>query len=289
MSHSPAELIKLNNLQLAARIISEELQGGIHTGRRIGAGTEFEQYKHYEPGDDPKRIDWKLFARSSKYLIKESTVESNLSIKFILDLSGSMNYEEDGIKRLEYAKVLLASLAFLAMQQHDKISFFTLKNGEVQQEVHTTPKSFQRMLFTLENVRAEGQWPDRAQTFPQLQSRERELVILVSDLLQTNEEWTNLVASLSQPRREIVLFQLLGQQEINFDLKGFYRFEDLESGSTLEMDAGSIREQYQKEMADYLNQLEKALFLPQVHLLRTTLDQPIADVLRQYLLKRKLY
>ncbi|WP_143959863.1 DUF58 domain-containing protein [Litoribacter populi] len=289
MSNSPAELIKLNNLQLAARIVSQELQGGIHAGKRVGSGTEFEQYRHYEPGDDPKRIDWKLFARSSKYLIKESTVESNLNIKFILDLSGSMNYEEAGVKRLEYAKILLASLAFLAMQQHDKISFYTLKNGQLTQEVPPKGKTFQRMLYSLENVKAEGSWPEKHSTFPDLQSRERELVVLVSDLLQTNREWTDLIESMSRPRREIVLFQLLGEQEINFDLKGFYRFEDLETGESLEIDAQYTKEKYKTAMDEYLQNLEKALFLPQVHLLRTTLSQPIAEILRMYLQKRKLY
>jgi uncharacterized protein (DUF58 family) len=289
MSHTPAELIKLNNLQLAARIVSEELQGGIHMGKRIGAGTEFEQYRHYEPGDDPKRIDWKLFARSSKHLIKESTVESNLNIKFILDLSGSMNYEENGIRRLDYAKILLASLAFLAMQQHDKISFYTLKNGLLTQEVPPKGKTFQRMLYALENVKAEGSWPEKHPPFPDLQSRERELVIFVSDLLQTDREWTDLVETMSQPRREIVLFQLLGDQELNFDMKGFYRFEDLETGTSLELDAQGAKERFRAAMDEYLTQLDKALFLPQVHLLRTTLSQPIAEVLRMYLLKRKLY
>ena len=289
MSQSPAELIRLNNLQLAARIVSEELQGGIHMGLRIGSGTEFEQYRHYEPGDDPKRIDWKLFARSNKYLIKESTVESNLNIRFILDLSGSMNYEENGITRLEYAKVLIASLAYLAMQQHDKMTFFTLKAGELNLEVPSKGKTFQRILYTLENVKAEGPWPEAHPEFPDLQSRDRELVIFVSDLLQTNEEWANLIEKMSHQRREIVLFQLLGEREINFDLDGFFQFEDLETGRILEIDAASAGKDYKKAMDTYLSDLDKQLQLPQVHLLRTTFNTPLAEVLKLYLLKRKLH
>jgi len=251
MSQSPAELIRLNNLQLAARIVSEELQGGIHLGQRIGTGTEFEQYRHYEPGDDPKRIDWKLFARSDKYLVKESTVESNLNIRFILDLSGSMNYEENGITRLEYAKVLIASLAYLAMQQHDKMTFFTLKAGKLNLEVPSKGKTFQRILYTLENAKAEGPWPESYPEFPDLQSRDRELVIFVSDLLQTNQEWVDLIETMSHQRREIVLFQLLGDREINFDLNGFYQFQDLETGRILEIDASSAGKDYKKAMDAY--------------------------------------
>src|SRR5690606_10853607 len=98
MTESPLEIIRLKNLKLAAKIISGQLRNGIHLGRKTGAGSEFEQYRHYEPGDDPKRIDWKLYARSNKYQVKESPVESQLDIKLIFDLSGSMNYQEGGIR-----------------------------------------------------------------------------------------------------------------------------------------------------------------------------------------------
>jgi hypothetical protein len=110
---SNLEIIKLNDLRLSARLISEQLRQGIHSGIRVGVGSEFEQYRHYRPGDDLKRIDWKYFSRSGKYMVKESTTESNLHIRFILDLSGSMNYVENGFSRLDYAKNLLASLAYL--------------------------------------------------------------------------------------------------------------------------------------------------------------------------------
>ena len=94
---SNLEIIKLNDLRLAARLISEQLRQGIHSGIRVGVGSEFEQYRHYQPGDDLKRIDWKYFSRSGKYMIKESTTESNLQIRLMLDLSGSMNYAENGV------------------------------------------------------------------------------------------------------------------------------------------------------------------------------------------------
>jgi len=289
MSQSPAELIRLNNLQLAAKIVSQELQGGIHLGQRIGAGTEFEQYRHYEPGDDPKRIDWKLFARSDKYLVKESTVESNLNIRFILDLSGSMNYEENGVARLAYAKVLIASLAYLAMQQHDKMSLYTLKKGNLDLAVPNKGKAFQKILYTLEQEKAEGSWPDKHPHFPDLLSRERELIIFVSDLLQTDEEWIELIESMSHPRREVVLFQLLGDQEISLELDGLYQFEDLESGQILELDAAAAKIKYRAKMDLYLRELDTKLHLPQVHLIRTTLSQPIPELLKTYLLKRRLH
>ena len=119
-----ADLIKLGNLQLVGKLVSEELVLGVHASKRSGMGTEFEQYRHYEPGDDPKRIDWKLFARTDKHLVKESSAESNRQIRFLLDLSGSMNYSEKEISRLEYAKLLIASLAYLGYIQNYQMSLY---------------------------------------------------------------------------------------------------------------------------------------------------------------------
>ena len=143
---SNLEIIKLNDLRLSAGLISEQLRQGIHSGIRVGVGSEFEQYRHYRPGDDLKRIDWKYFSRSGKYMVKESTTESNLHIRLMLDLSGSMNYAENGFSRLDYAKNLLASLAYLGYLQGDSLSYYTLSGGEIEQKVSPTPKSFQRIL-----------------------------------------------------------------------------------------------------------------------------------------------
>src|SRR5690606_19837937 len=181
MQASNLEIIKLNNLKLAAKIISEQLKNGLHLGKRVGVGSEFEQYRYYEPGDDPKRIDWKYYSRSGKHMIKESQTDSHLTIRMMLDLSGSMNYTENGIKRLDYAKNLLASLAYLANQQGDSLAYFTFKDGIVMQKVAPSPKAFQRILFHLETEKAEGSWPVLKQDFPVLKTRQKELIILVSD------------------------------------------------------------------------------------------------------------
>ena len=121
------DLIKLNNLQLAGKLVSDELLLGIRASKRSGIGTEFEQFRHYVPGDDPKRIDWKLFAKTNHYLVRESATESNQQIRLLLDLSGSMNYTEAGINRLQYAKILLASLAYLSNRQGDHLSLYALR------------------------------------------------------------------------------------------------------------------------------------------------------------------
>ena len=283
-----SELIKLNNLQLAGKLVSDELLLGIHGSKRFGLGTEFEQYRHYEPGDDPKRIDWKLFARTQKHLVRESATESNFQIRLVLDLSGSMNYVEKEVSRLHYAKILLASLAYLGYRQSDLLSLYSLQNGELQTLVPSGKKAFERILYSLEKAEANGVWQNANPKFPEFQQKQKELVIIASDFLQVGEEWLKLIQNISNPRREVVVFQILGKEELNFDLKGFYRFKDLETGKEIELEAEAVKDDFRKSAEKYLTNLEESLRIPNVHLIRTTLQEPIASVITESLKKRQL-
>ena len=283
-----SELIKLNNLQLAGKLVSDELLLGIHGSKRFGLGTEFEQYRHYEPGDDPKRIEWKHFARTQKHLVRESATESNFQIRLVLDLSGSMNYAEKDVSRLQYAKILLASLAYLGYRQSDLLSLYSLQNGELQTLVPSGKKAFERILYSLEKAEAGGTWQNANPKFPEFQQKQKELVIIASDFLQVGDEWLKLIQNIANLRREVVVFQILGKEELNFDLKGFYRFKDLETGKEIELEAEAVKEDFRKSAEKYFTNLEESLRIPNVHLIRTTLQDPIASVITESLKKRQL-
>lgn len=281
------ELIKLNNLQIAGKLVSEELMLGIHGSKRSGIGIEFEQYRHYEPGDDPKRIDWKLYARTQKHLVRESATESNFHIRFVLDLSGSMNYQERGVSRLNYCKILLASLAYLGYRQSDQMSLYGLQNGDLETLVPTGKQAFQRILYELEKMNARGGWQNENPKFPEFQQKQKELIILASDFLQVGDEWLKLIQSIANPRREVLIFQVLGEEELSFDLTGFYRFKDLETGKEIELEASAIREEVRQKAQTYFANLDEALRIPHVHLIRTALHEPIAQVISEALRMRK--
>lgn len=285
---SNLEIIKLNDLRLAARLISQQLRQGIHSGIRVGTGSEFEQYRHYQPGDDLKRIDWKYFSRSGKYMIKESTTESNLQIRLMLDLSGSMNYVENGFSRLDYAKNLIASLAYLGFLQGDGLSYFTLSQGKIEQKVAPSPKSFQRILLFLEQAKASGSWPLQPISDSFFQGKERELVIWVSDFLQKEAEWENLVKAFNHPRKELMLIQILGEQELDFKLEGNFIFRDLESGQEVVQDARVMRTDFRKRFQAYLAHLDQTFQGPNVQLIRVSMKEPLAAVVRQILNRKKL-
>lgn len=278
------ELIKLNNLQLASKLVSDELLLGIQTSRRSGIGTEFEQFRHYSPGDDPKRIDWKLFAKTGHYLVRESATESNQQVRLLIDLSGSMNYTEANVSRLQYARILLASLAYLSNRQGDQLSLYALQQGRVQTLVPPGKQAFQKIVATLEATPALGAWENRNPSVPEFGRKQAEVLIIASDFLQVDEEWVNLIQGVAGPRREIVIFQILGDEEINFSMNGFYRFQDLETGKEIELQADAIRDIVRERATAYLTKLEESLRMPHVRLIRVRLSDPIALVLKQFLL-----
>jgi hypothetical protein len=168
-----------------------------------------------------------------------------------------------------------------------------LKNGSIETIAATGTASsgrqaFQKILVGLEKTVAEGKW-NTAETmkFPELQTRKKEQLIFVSDFLQVQNEWLSLVKSLASPHREIVIFQILGDQEVNFNLEGFYRFKDLETGSEIELDAASVREKFREAADEYLQKLKEELQIPHVHLIRAQLGDPVGMVLKTFLTKRK--
>ncbi len=275
------ELIRLNNLQLAARVVSDRLLLGVHQSRRNGGGTEFEQYRPYFPGDDLRQIDWKLYARSGRYQVRESTVESHLPVRMILDLSGSMNYTEEGVSRLDYCKVLLGSLAYMGFRQNDPMRLYTLKEGRLELQAGEGKNTFYRILYHLEKARAEGRAGEQNQRFPEFSQKRKELMILVSDLLELDEEWINLLREAASPHRQILIFQVLGRHELEFSLKGLYRFKDLETGLDRELEAESAGKLFRGAFAAHLEALDEQLRMPGIHLVRVTLDTPPAHALAQ--------
>ena len=283
-----SELIKLNNLAIASKIVSEKSLLGIHPSKRFGNGIEFEQYKHYQSGDDPKGIDWKLYARTDKHLVRQSTSESQFHFKLLIDLSGSMNYQENGVSRLNFAKILLASIAYLAYTQGDSLSLYAFKNNQIQTLVAGGKQTFQRILYTLENAQASGSWNIESETSDIFnQSKQKEIFIFVSDLIEMNDEWRIFIKNSVSKYRELIIFQILGKQELNFDLKGFLRFRDLETGKEVELEAEQIKNVFRENSRKNLEILQKELSLPLVHLMQTNLEENIADLIKQVLKHRR--
>jgi uncharacterized protein (DUF58 family) len=279
------DLIKVNNLQLAAKLVSDQAMLGLHASKRSGSGAEFEQYRHYRPGDDPKSIDWKLYARTDKHQVRESAVESTLTINFILDLTGSMNYTENGVSRLYFAKLLLASFAYLGFKQNDQMNLFGLKNGHLTLLAAQGKQSFQKILYELEKAEAAGNWKFEKVNFSEFQAKNKELMILASDFFQADSEFIDLIQQWARPGKQVLLYQILGEKEVNFDWDEVMKFKDLETGITKELSANETKNAYLKSFNEYQTELENQLRIENVFLHKCQLTDSLAKVLKKSLKK----
>jgi uncharacterized protein (DUF58 family) len=127
----PKVLMTIKDLPLLAKTVIDGFMNGFNKSTVKGPGLEFSQYRSYQPGDDLRWLDWRMFARSDRYYIRESEVETSISVRFLVDASASMNHDDNGIKKIDYAKFLAASLAYLANLQGDSVALNIFKDGEL--------------------------------------------------------------------------------------------------------------------------------------------------------------
>jgi uncharacterized protein (DUF58 family) len=176
---TPELLYALRNLPLAARQAAEGFLAGAHASRRHGAGMEFSQYRPYQPGDDLRRLDWRLAARSDRYYLRESEVDTSLVVNLVLDASASMNHRDDnGLTKLDYARLLLAALAYLAQKQGDAVGLTLLSPGGLQHfPARADTRQLPRLYHALATAEATGTFPDTATLAPLTARRQRALTV----------------------------------------------------------------------------------------------------------------
>lgn len=207
----PEILNTVNGLELVARIITEGFMSGSNKSQAVGAGQEFSQYRSYQPGDDLRQLDWKMFARSERYYIKQADIETNITVKFMLDASHSMAYKENELTKLQYGKVMMAALAYLARKQSDTFGLYAIndKNLRVIQP-RFEQQQFLRFLNELVNLQSEGKW--KTTGIEQLYDHHgKEIVVFVTDLYDDSEDLLRFISRLKTPRNEVIVFHLTGR------------------------------------------------------------------------------
>ncbi|MBT8303399.1 MAG: DUF58 domain-containing protein [Bacteroidia bacterium] len=283
------EIIKtVSGLALISRVIVDGYLSGKNHSRRVGPGMEFSQFRSYQPGDDLRLLDWKMLARSGRYYIKQSEIETNISVKFILDASKSMLHEEDGLSKMDYVRVLVASLGYLAQRQGDALGLFALNENKLhalQPRIHK--QHFNRLLLELINIENKGKWPKDSEDSRKLHDRaHKELVFFITDMYQQDHELSDFVKQVKTFKNEVVVLHIMGKKELEFDYSGNLTFEDLETGVKLKVDTKESKKLYLKSLNDMLGKLKNTLLENNIsyHLFR--LDEPMAEALQLFLKKR---
>src|ERR1700761_9309217 len=195
----PKVLATIKDLPLLAKTVVDGFMNGFNKSKVKGPGLEFSQYRSYQPGDDLRWLDWKMYARSDRYYIRESETETSISVRFLVDASASMNHDDNGIKKIDYARMLAASLAYLANLHGDAVGLYAFENGGLfSLASKNDPKHLQRLFYQLSTLKPEGKFTEPVH-YKELftGNNKKELLVFITDMYQENDEIYALLDSLA--------------------------------------------------------------------------------------------
>ncbi len=291
----PLTLSRVKDLPLVAKIVAQGFLHGLHTSMQRGSGIEFSQYRVYEPGDDLAKIDWKLFARSDRYFVREAERESNLNVWLVMDASESMLHRSDaeeskqGWTKFEYARHLLATVGYIAQKQGDGVGFLGVSSEQATLvPANNGQRHWQKVQLELARIKPGGKFPRLKALQNQLAGlRRNSLVFLVSDFYQHDSELVDFVSNLTNPNVEVVAVQLTSDDEIIFPYRGTIRFKDRETRQQIQVSATQIRDNYLKTRQQFQSDLNTQLSAAQMQHLVTSIEKPLDQVLYDFLLTRQ--
>jgi len=289
MQLDPKVLMTIKNLPLLAKTVVDGFLIGLNKSTVKGPGLEFSQYRSYQPGDDLRWLDWKMYARSDRYYIRESEIETSISVRFLIDASASMNHKDsNGVKKIDYARYLAASLACLANSQGDSVGLYTLANGELYSLAsRADPQHLQRLYYQLEQIQPAGKFTQPVH-YKELfaGSGRKELLIFITDMYQVNGEINQLLDSLSALRHEIIVFHLMGQNELDFNFEGYGALEDLETGEKIAINSRQAKDQYRETLEKHLSEIRMQLLGKRIFYRMISTSQSLDGALRDFLVQR---
>lgn len=291
----PRTLARVKDMPLIARTVADGFLHGLHQSHQRGVGIEFSQYRGYEPGDDPARIDWKLFARSDRYFVREAERESEMAIWFVLDASASMSMatqrdrEGPSWNKFDYARHLLAALAWLAHRQGDHFGMLALSARDQHfVPLATGERQWHAVLRQLAAIRPGDQFPPLSLVQTAIaRLRKPGMVCVISDFYQRQDEIIGFIRQMAGARTEVVAMQLQCDDELTFPWRGATRFEDLETGEQVLVSGRAARDAYLDQLARFQEQLRQDLLKLDVGLNTFNIDQPMDAVLHAFLDRRQ--
>ena len=284
----PKVLGRLAGLPLHARFPMLGNVTGRHRSPVRGSSLEFAQYRKYVPGDDTRRLDWRAYARSDRFFIKEYEADTNLRLCLVVDTSGSMKYGIDGRSKLDYARRIAGTLAYLASRQGDAVGLYCA-GQEFTKEI-PPKRSATHLRYVLDELgRMEGEGEtglDEVLHSVAEKAQQRALVVIISDLFMEPEKLKSGFQHLRYRKHDVAVFHLLEQAEIKFNFDRPVRFVDLEGNATVLADPAMIAQQYRAAVQQYLTDIKDVIRDAMVDYNVVTLQDKYDDVLAGFLLGR---
>ena len=283
----PTVLQRVGNLELLARSVVDGFINGLHRAPAFGASIDFAEHRGYVPGDDIRRVDWRLYARTDRYYIKQYEADTNTNFTILFDISKSMSFGSGGVTKLEYGSYLAACLAYLATRQRDRVGIITF-DSEIQTHVPASAKHFNQVLLTLDRARATR--PGHLSAPLGLMAehfKRRGILLLISDFYDEPDAILEAVKPLRFLGNDLIVFHVLDPRELDFGYDDASSFEDLESGEQIPVVPDSFREQYRALIKAHIDTLTTRFSEQRIDYAVLNTTEPLDRALFGYLSSRE--
>ena len=283
----PAVLAKIGNLELLARTVVEGFINGLHRAPHLGMSMDFAEHRAYMPGDDIRRIDWRLFGRTDRFYLKEFEADTNTNVSVLLDASKSMSFASGKVSKLDYARFLSACLLYLSHGQRDRVGLVTF-DSDIIDFVPPSAKHLPVALHTIARTKAvrQGSITEPLHKLSE-HFRRRSIVIVISDFYEEPERVLQALNQLRNRGNDLIALHVLDTAEIEFPYDGATSFEDMESGTRIPVIPEYLRQQYRKMIGDHVTTLGRILAENGIDYAFFDTSRPLDYALFDYLARRQ--
>ncbi len=283
----PVVLARVGNLELVSRAVVDGFINGLHRSPYFGASVDFAEHRGYTPGDDIRRVDWKLFGRTDRFYIKEYEADTNANFAVLLDVSKSMGFGSRGITKLEYGQILAGCLTYMVHRQRDRVGFAAF-DQDVVEYVPPSAKHMDTTLHILDRLKPQrpGQLTAPMKKLAEVFAR-RGLLVLVSDLYEDPQTVLEAVSPLRFRGHDMIVFHLLDPAEIEFNYSDASAFEDLESGEQIPVVPEALAETYRALVREHSEALRSKFSELRIDYALLNTASPLDHALFSYLSMRE--
>jgi uncharacterized protein (DUF58 family) len=284
----PEAIRRIARLDLRARHIVEGFLSGMHRSPHFGQSVEFLQHREYVPGDDLRHVDWKVWARQDRLVVKQFEEDTNLRCTMVVDVSHSMQYGNGALNKFEYAATIAASLSYLVLQQQDAVGCITFAEKiRMRVPIRSKRNHIHSVIDSLDTQSPSDKTDmyavmrEIAETVPR-----RGMIMLISDLLGDIEGTIKGLKLLRQRGHDVLVFHVLDDDELDFEFNGAVRFDGLESDDFLNCNPRALREGYLTALNEFLTNIRRQCASNAVDYALIRTSDPLDAALAKYLSRR---
>ena len=283
----PKVLARIDNLELLSRTVVDGFINGLHRSPYLGLSLDFAEHRGYMPGDDIRRIDWRLFARTDRFYVKQFEADSNANFSVLFDVSRSMSFGSHGVSKLDYGRYLAASLTYFSHKQRDRVGIITF-DDDIVEHVPPSAKHLDLVLHTLARITPGNPGSlDRPLLKITEHLRRRGVLVLISDLYDEPDAVLDAVKRLRYRGHDVVVFHVLDPAEIEFPYDEASSFRDLESGEQMPIVPEKMRAQYRTMIQEHIAALSKKFTDHRIDYVMLDTSKPLDMALFSYLSTRE--